>query len=286
LRLITAAYRELVLGGHLLALGTSSIAATASFLLGRVPSFDLLLMAYLFTYGAYTVNRVSDFEQDRVSHPERTAHLEGRRSLLVALAVASFLVGYSLAFFRNGIFFAALLAPLGLAIAYSVSNSLMERTIGISRLKEGLLVKNVVISLGWSLIPVLVGLYYLELTPTLLALSPFIFLRLMVNTVFFDERDVEADRAFGVRTLPGVIGVRNSWKMMDLLDLASGTYLIGMVGLGILPTFATSLVVFVPFSVLYRAYARRSSKHRDSVRDFAADGEYALWGVVSYLGHL
>ena len=65
----SAVYKELVYGGHLLALGTSSMAATAAWVMGKNPSWDLLLMAYLFSFGAYTINRISDFKQDAISQP-------------------------------------------------------------------------------------------------------------------------------------------------------------------------------------------------------------------------
>ncbi len=286
MNLASAAYRELVYGGHLLALGTSSMAATVAFVLGKDPSWDLLLMAYLFSFGAYSINRMSDFEEDRVSHPDRTAHLEGRRRGLIAIAAASFLVGYSLALLRNLAFFSGLLVPLLLAVLYSVGSDRMKWFLGISRLKEGLLVKNVTISFGWSLIPALVGLYYLELPAAIMLLAPFIFLRLMVNTIFFDQRDVEADIAYGVKTLPASLGIQGSWRVMDALDVASAAYLLALVGAGVLPTFVALLTLFTPYSILYRLYARRSWKHEDSVRDLAADGEYILWGVVTYFGHI
>jgi len=277
-------YKELVFGGHLLALGTASMAATVAFVLDRVPTWDLLLMAYLFSLGAYTVNRVSDFEQDRISHPGRTVYLEGRRKYLSFVATACFILGYGMAFFRNLPFFAALLLPLALAVAYSVGSSRMKGIIGISRLKEGLLVKNIAISFGWSLVPVLVGLYYLELPLAIVALAPFIFLRLMVNTIFFDQRDVEADKAFGVSTLPAKLGMAGSTRVIDFLDVASGAYIIAIVLGGFLPAFAATLGVFTLYSLTYRRYAG-TGKHYDAARDLAADGEYILWGVLTYIGH-
>lgn len=277
-------YRELVYGGHLLALGTASIAATVALVLGRAPTWDLLLMAYLFSYGAYMVNRSSDFDQDRVSHLDRTAYLEGRRRLLPAIAVASFGVGYVLAFLRNLDLFAGLLVPLALAVTYSVGSERMKRALGISRLKEGLLVKNLTVSFGWSLIPLLVGLYYLQLPAALVALCPFVFLRLMVNTVFFDLRDVEADAAYGVRTIPVSLGTNASRKLMNAFDISSGLYAALLVLSGVLPAFAGLLVVFTPYSFAYRYLSQRSTRHKDSLRDLAADGEYVLWGFVTYLG--
>ena len=280
-----ALYKELVYGGHLLALGTSSMAATVSFVLGRVPSWDLLLMAYLFSLGGYSINRFSDFEEDAVSHPDRTAYLKGRVGSLKAISAACFALGYLLALLRNLIFFGALLAPLALALAYSVGSGRMKGALGFSRLKEATLVKNLTVSLGWSLVPVLVGLYYLQLPLAILALSPFIFLRIMVNTIFFDQRDAAADAAFGVRTLPVRMGMAASSRVMDVLDLASGVYLIGVVAWGLVPLFAGALVIFVPYSFAYRLYSR-AGKHKDSARDFVADGEYILWGLVTCIGHL
>ena len=280
-----ALYKELVYGGHLLALGTSSMAATVSLVLGRVPSWDLLLMAYLFSLGAYSINRFSDFEEDAVSHPDRTAYLKGRVGGLKAISATCFALGYFLALLRNLIFFGALLVPLALALAYSVGSGRMKGALGFTRLKEATLVKNLTISFGWSLVPVLVGLYYLQLPLAILALSPFVFLRIMVNTIFFDQRDAAADASFGVRTLPVTMGMSASSRVMDALDLASAVYLVGAIAGGIVPLFAGALVVFVPYSFAYRLYSR-SGKHKDSIRDFAADGEYLLWGVVTCIGHL
>ena len=281
----SAAYKELVYGGHLLALGTSSMAATAAFIMGMNPTWDLLLMAYLFSLGAYLINRVSDFAEDSVSHPERTEYLKKRLGWLKAASAGCFALGYALAFFRNLIFFAGLLVPLGLAIGYSVGIRGMKSALGFSRLKDAILVKNVTVSFGWSLVPFLVGLYYLSLPLALYVLAPFIFLRLMVNTIFFYQRDVEADASFGVNTLPIRIGMAGSTRVMDALDLVSGLYLVAALAAGALPLFAAALLIFVPYSFAYRIYAR-SGRHRDSLRDFAADGEYLLWGVVTYIGHL
>jgi len=283
--LTSAVYRELVFGGHLLALGTASMAATVTFVLGKNPTWDLLLMAYLFSLGAYTINRLSDFEEDRISHPERTTYLEGRRRYMAGMSAACFLLGYALSLTRNLIFFGALLLPLLLAVTYSFGSVRLKGVIGMSRLKDGLLVKNIAISFGWSLIPVLVGLYYLELPTAIIALAPFIFLRIMVNTIFFDQRDAEADKTFGVMTLPIRIGMAGSSRVMNVLDLASGAYIIGVAVAGVVPVFASTLAVFTIYSLAYRRYAE-TGKHKDSTRDLVADGEYILWGVVSYIGHI
>jgi 4-hydroxybenzoate polyprenyltransferase len=281
---LNSIYKELVYGGHLLSLGTASIAATAALILGRMPTLDLLVMAYLFSNGAYTLNRASEVEQDNVSHPARTDYLRSRAKLLPFIAGLYFLVGYSLAFFRNLYFFGALLLPLVLSLLYSFGSKRFTKVVGSGRLKEKLLIKNLAISFGWSLIPLLVGLYYLQLGLPLLLLSPFIFLRLMVNTIFFDVRDVQADAMYGTGTIPAVYGISTAGNVMWILDGASLAYIVLVTIAGMVPSYAITLAVFPLYSSLYRLVSRVSDQNL--IRDLVADGEYLLWGPVVFLGKI
>lgn len=278
--------KEVVYGGHLLAIGTSSIAASSAFLLGKTPSLDLLLMAYLFSYGAYMLNRGSEVSQDSISNPQRTDYLLSRSKYLPMIAGASFAVGYLIAFFVNLIFFAALLVPLILALAYSVGSKMLTSVIGVKRLKDKLLVKNVVISFGWSLIPLLVGLYYSSLPLILLSLGPFIFFRLMSNTIFFDLRDVKADEKYGVRTIPVTYGRTRTFSIMNYFDLVSAIYIAALVFIGLFPLYTLIMMVLPLYSVAYRVISQRPGANMDYLCDIAADGEYLLWGPVLFIGKI
>jgi len=262
------------------------MAAASAILLGLQPTFVLLLMAYLFSYGAYMMNRTSELEQDAVSNPERTSHLRGRRRYLPAIVGFCFGVGYILALLVNFVFFVALLVPLLLSVAYSVGSKKLVPLIGASKLKQKLLVKNLAISLGWSLIPALVGLYYSQVTVTLLLLSPLIFTRLMVNTILFDVRDVEGDSKYGVRSLPVVYGTRISFRWMNAIDLLSALYVMGMVLTGAMSSYAISLLALPAYSLLYRKVLSSHMSSISFVCDLVADGEYVIWGPLLYLGKI
>jgi 4-hydroxybenzoate polyprenyltransferase len=280
------AIREFVYGGHLLAIGTSSIAASTAVILGRPPAIVLLLMAYLFSYGAYMLNRGAEVSQDSISDPARTNFLQGRSRYLTAISGICFGLGYFLAATVSIVFFGALLVPLILAVAYTFGSKRTERLIGARRLKDKLLIKNVVISFGWALIPLLVGLYYRSIPISLLAFTPFVFLRLMSNTVFFDLRDVKADREFGVRTAPVVLGVRFSYSLMDIFDYSSVAYLAFLVATRTFP-FYSLIMVFLPFySLAYRWISKRPGSDLGFLCNFIADGEYILWGPLLVFGKI
>jgi 4-hydroxybenzoate polyprenyltransferase len=286
LRPLSIAYRELVLGGHLLALGTASIAAAAALVFGKSPTLALLVMAYLFSFGAYMMNRSAEMDKDLASHPERTNYLAARRRILPAVVAASFLVGYVLAATVSWIFFLALLAPLALSLLYSVGSKRLVGLIGTTNLKQKLLLKNVSISLGWSLIPILVGFYFGAFDLPLLLLGPFIFLRLMTNTIVFDIRDAEGDRENAVRTLPTELGVPRSFQVVGAIDAASAAYLVLLLAIGLVPSYALTLMLLPIYSTIYRAFAIRSRANLGFICDFVADAEYALWGPLIYLGKI
>ncbi len=273
-------------GGHFLALGTASIAASSAFILGKTPSILLLVMAYLFSYGAYMLNRGSEVVQDGISNPARTDFLQARSKYLNAISGASFGLGYLIAATVNLLFLVALLVPLLLAVAYTVGSKKLVTLIGAKRLKEKLLVKNVVISLGWSLIPLLVGLFYQSVPLVLVGFAPFIFLRLMSNTVFFDLRDVNADRDFGVRTIPVAFGTTNSYRMMSLFDALAALYVIALALLHFFPTYCLVLISLPVYSLVYRWASQRPGANLGVLCDFVADGEYLLWGPVMLFGKI
>jgi 4-hydroxybenzoate polyprenyltransferase len=286
MRPLSVVYRELVLGGHLLALGTASIAGAAAFLFGRNPTVVLLVMAYLFSFGAYMMNRSAEMDQDLASHPERTNYLARRRKLLPGVVAASFVIGYALAATVSLIFFLALLAPLALSLLYSVGSKRLIGLIGTRNLKQKVLLKNVSISLGWSLIPILVGFYFGAFNAPLLLLRPFIFFRLMTNTIIFDIRDTEGDRENGVKTLPTQLGVSKSFDVVGALDAVSAVYLILLLIGGLVPSYAVTLIFLPIYSTIYRGVAMGSSANLSFICDVVADAEYILWGPLIYLGKL
>jgi len=262
------------------------MAACTSILLGQSPTVALLAMGYLFSFGAYMLNRASDIDEDSVSNPGRTSYLRGRKRYLPVIAAASFFLGYVLAALRNLLFFAALLLPLILALAYSVGSKSLAKVTGTRRLKDALLVKNVAISFGWSLIPILVGLYFQSVPILVYALAVVIFLRLLVNTILFDVRDVEGDKMFGVRTIPTVKGQGQAFKAMAVFDALSAIVLVILVLAGALPFYALALLAFNLYSFCYRAIARRPGTKLNFICDVLADGEYLLWGPVIFIGKL
>ena len=67
--------------------------------------------------------------------------------------------------------------------------------------------------------------------------------------------------------------------------MASGAYIIVASVTGLVPGFAATLAAFTVYSLAYRRIAH-GARYKNATRDLAADGEYLLWGIVTYLGHI
>src|SRR3989441_13323738 len=98
--------------------------------------------------------------EDSFSNLVRPSYLLRRGKYLPLITLSCFATGYLLAALTNLFFFLALLLPLFLSLLYSVGSGRLVRLLGARKLKEKLLFKNITISFGWSLIPLLVALYY------------------------------------------------------------------------------------------------------------------------------
>lgn len=259
------------------ALDTSALAFVSSILLGFTPTWDLLLAAYLFTYASYTLNRMVEWRQDQASNPLRAEHMasKGRYGpMIVALCYSG---TFLIAFYANLNFFTALLLPLLLSYFYNVGSHRFKTVFGASKLKEKFLVKNLVVSAGWGLVPMLVLLYYEgPLTITLVALFTFIFFRTLVNTIFSDMKDTKADSAEGIKTIPILFGLARTRRLLLALNTVAGLTALGMTYVGLLPPAAYAVNLVTIYGYFYILMSRASNVNLSFLSDFAAEMEEPL----------
>jgi len=267
-------FNELVYGGHMPALDTSALTFTTTLLLGFTPRADLLLAAYLFTFGSYTLNRKREFQQDIISSPERALYALNRSRYADMIILICYMGSLLIAFLRSLMFFSALLIPLLLSYLYNIGSERFIPVLGVSRLKEKFLIKNTVVSMGWGLIAFLTLIYYAgSFTATVLAVFAFISIRVFINTVFCDIRDVEGDSAAKIQTIPIIIGVHRTKLLLILLNTLSGVFVFLSTVAGILPPLAHFLNLVTIYGYYY--ILRSFSPYADMkyLSDFVAESE-------------
>ena len=251
------------------------------FILGVTLKPALLCATFLVIYSVYSLNRLTDQEEDAVNMPERSLFVQGNERFLLALAVVSYVVALFLGWLESPFAAVILFVPLMSGILYSKN---LFSAIGIPRLKDIFLVKSFIVASSWTIcVSFLPALYMHGNFIKLWFVFPFFFIKIFINTILFDVRDVEGDALNGVKTVPVVIGITRTRQLLLIFqsilviwstffsDLFSGYYSI--------------LIINMMYGYLYILYFCNNN-HRNISRDILVDGEWiimSMW-VWIYVG--
>jgi 4-hydroxybenzoate polyprenyltransferase len=144
--------------------------------------------------------------------------------------------------------------------------------------------KSVYVSLFWASLVLLLALYYrTSINLAVISISLFVFLRLLVNTIFFDIKDIASDKLYSLKTLPVYLGRRKVLSLIHILNLVSFLLLVVCVYKGVLPPGALSLLVFFIYTCFYLGLAKKEGTDMQKLSYFMVDGEYILWPFVIFI---
>ncbi len=251
-------------------------------MLGVVLKPVLLCAMFLIIYSVYSLNRLTDQEEDAVNMPERSAFVQGNERFLLALAIVSYIVAIFLGWLES--FFAAiiLLVPLVSGILYSMN---VFSIFGIPRLKDIFLVKSLVVASSWVVCAAFLPALYLEGDfDKLWFIFPFFFIKMFINTVLFDVRDVEGDILNNVKTIPVTIGVPRTRQMLLILQTSLAIWLALFSNL--FSEYYLILIISIVYGYLYIMYFCGERRYNELSRDVLVDGEWiimSIW-VWAYFG--
>lgn len=258
----------------------------------------------LVTFAVYTVDHVADADADARSTPERAAlayrygdQLMIAATLAYGLAVALAIVGGPLALavtLLPGAFWVLYasdwLPSVGRVAGDAVPDGRMDAVWRrVPRLKDVVVVNSVVVALGWAIAVTVLPLAFSGTDAgTLLAggieravgvVFAYFFLRSFVDAELPNVRDVEADAAVGVSTLPVVLGVPSTRRALYAVDaVATATVAAAAVGGLIAWSLALALVAGIAVSLGVTALAGRVDD--ESVLGVAPDCSYLLVGAL------
>ena len=267
-------WREFIYGGHLTALGAPSIAFTSAILLDIPITWDFLLIVYLITYTVYLYNRFKEFNEDFLTNPNRTQHIGGyiKYTPLIIFCFTLVIIGMLLRFGNFlSLIFGLLLLFLG--VLYSIYlKKVTKKIVGF---------KNFYVTFIWSLLVIFVGLYYnAPLNLSLFLFFSFVFLRGIINTVFFDIKDIETDKKNGLKTIPVLVGRKKTLIYLYIINIISFMPIILGVYKDIFLPFSLSLIVLYFYSCYYLQRAKSEKAEIQNLPYILVDGEYLFWPLI------
>jgi 4-hydroxybenzoate polyprenyltransferase len=171
-------------------------------LLNVVPSMLICAAVFFMTFSLYSLNKLTDMKEDAINMPERLDFLKGRRNLIIAYSVASYLLSILLTFLDDPSSVAVVLIPL---IANTLYGSKLLPV--LPRLKDIPVVKNLVVSVSLASATALLPAWHtMDNISTIVLVFYFILAKVFVNTVLYDMRDIKGDKENGIRTMPVILG--------------------------------------------------------------------------------
>ncbi|MFA7198903.1 MAG: UbiA family prenyltransferase [Methanoculleus sp.] len=247
--------------------------------------FDPVAAAILMlvAFSVYNLNRKTDEDEDAINHIERYTFTKKYGSILFCSAICAYILALCLSALQG---FGSLLVtavPLTAGIVYSVP--LFPARLGFRRLKEVPFMKSLIVAFSWAVPPALLPVCHAALPAgaATVLVGLFLFFLVFVNTVVFDIRDEEGDRASGVRTIPTILGTRKTLLLLTGVNVSLGSALVFTGGVLLGPGTALMLVAGIAYAQGYMRGFHRLVKEKP-LFDLLVDGQFiVLAGIFCLL---
>lgn len=245
-----------------------------------IPANPAPIVGGFVAFAVYSSDRLVDIEADEKTNPERTEFVQRYEGPLTVLAAIAYGLAVALAVLGGPIALAVTLIPGGLWILYA-TDWIPGIWFHVRRLKEILLVNSTVVAIAWAGPAILLPMTFTN-TPVTLSTGfvlAYFFLRSFTNSEIPNVRDIDGDRAVGVNTLPVVMGIDRTRRLLYGLDLLTAFIVVygGLTGhLPILPSMA--LIVGLGYSFVVTSLLGRVEN--GTVLAIAAECEYVIVGLA------
>jgi 4-hydroxybenzoate polyprenyltransferase len=245
---------EFVFGGHLLSLGASSIVLTGLMIFNLTISWELLVVAYLGMQIIYSYNHFKEIDHDLISNPERSTFVLGKKKISKILLALNISILSIVLFFTKPIFFVYIITLLFVGILYTDYFKILTERVIVS-------FKNIYTALCWSFISFAIALFYsIPFHIYFFSFAFFIFIRWLINTAYFDIKDVNSDRDRNIKTLPVFFGIKKTVNYLHVLNFLSLIVLILFIQTSLLPKSAVGLGFTFIFSWIYLKITNKLSR--------------------------
>lgn len=270
-------WNEFIYGGHWLSIGAGAIVLSVMLFLDISIRWELLLLCYSLIQCIYTYNHFKELDIDVSSNLPRVEHLMKYKRLIPYITVAyGIFFLFLLLIFGNfeSIFIGSFLLFLGLFFT-KYGKKIFGKIVGL---------KSIYVAFSWALLIPFVAIYSsLKIDLAVFLVFIFIFLRAMLNTNFFDIKDIIPDKQENITTFASKFGKSNSLKILHFINIISFIPMIIGVLLNILPFYSYFIVLFLVYSLWYLLNAK-NTPDMSNLTFIVVDGEYYFWPLVLFLG--
>jgi 4-hydroxybenzoate polyprenyltransferase len=255
---------------------------TSCLIQGVLDAPPIIVIMFLVAFSVYNLNRKTDEKEDAINHQERYSFTKKFEKTLFYSALLAYLLALCIAAFYGFMALLITAIPLVSGILYSVP--CLPKPLTYRRLKEIPVMKNLIVSLAWSLILCLLPVY---VTHTPLGIQAFMtwiffFTYVLIASIIPDMRDREGDKLSGIQTIPVIIGVQRTKTVLGCMNLIIGgvVLLLGMQLGNLLITYLLAAgILYTQICIFCFGRLKRS----DIICDVFTDGQFIILGGMLYI---
>jgi 4-hydroxybenzoate polyprenyltransferase len=225
------------------------------FYLGVKPDWTVAVLFSLLTSGTYLLNRVMD-KEDKFNNVLRWRFFNEssiKTTVWITISVLSIIVPVILLMMMkkyNTALQFAIISIIGFVYTVKIIPIFKNRNLSWINIKEIPMAKTIIVCLIWSGSAIIIAASTLDksiLRNDLLLLFISIFFGSLNNAITTDARDIPGDKMRNIVTIPSLLGIQNTFKLLSFLSIAGslaiGSYMIcGFVNV---PIALFSLVIIV-----------------------------------------
>lgn len=227
-------------------------------------------IAFAVTMFVYSLNLVTDLDEDEHNVPRRVAFTRSYGRAWLALGAGLYLAAVCLALAWHLPRVEFMCLPLVVGLLYSTF-----------RVKRVFLVKNLLVGVSWGVIPLGVCAYFGgDWTAGVAVLFGYVSAMLTVAAVVFDVKDVDGDAANGIRTVPTAFGPRTTRRLAAGANVAVAAAVVGLVAGGVVGRRFLALLVVNLYVLAYTAVA--TPDRGPAFYGLIADGEHLFLAAVLF----
>jgi 4-hydroxybenzoate polyprenyltransferase len=234
----------------------------------------LLFACFFLTTSTYNLNRVTDLDEDVINAPERANYVKKNRKRILLTVVGSSCA--ALLFASLCSLFAVFVVFVALCISCLYSVRMFN-----FRLKDVKVVKNASIAgtsvICAALLPLAV---HFSSYVVIALIAYFVFLKVFINTVLFDVRDVEGDSLAGTATIPVSLGRQKTKSLLLTLNSTLIPWAAFSAFQGLFHKYIVILVASIVYGYWYILRLCRDGAKVKKTVDLLVDGE---WIVIAIL---
>ncbi|MBI5226628.1 UbiA family prenyltransferase [Candidatus Micrarchaeota archaeon] len=292
----TFLYTILEFAGHsgiIISLAAVGIAYTTSIFYGVVhPNFPLLCAVFFMVFSVYRINKITDFEEDRINYPERVRFIHGDKTSpkwrLFVFPALTYIIALGITFSRNINSFLVVVISLIMILLYGVTfPSVVSNFFKIKKMKAIPIFKSLFSSLGWGLIVFLTA-FFLNQSINNIAYSMFflVLVRFTINTVAFDFKDTVGDHVNRIYTLPVVFGGKKIQKLLFALNVFAAIFVFFAISQKWLPEAAYILNLTTLYAHFFISKLDSKTIDLKWFSDVVIDSEFIVWPFLALIGYL